>query len=51
MSYFCPGQSERNLKAQTGRCPQCGWKVEIFSDEHSVKCPSCGRILLREEIF
>jgi len=48
-SYRCPGQSERNLKAELRQCPGCGYQVEIFSDELKAKCPRCGREVYREE--
>ncbi len=47
--YFCPGQSERNLKVIVCRCPKCGYEVEIFSDEDYTNCPSCKEIVRKQE--
>jgi DNA-directed RNA polymerase subunit RPC12/RpoP len=41
----CPGQDKRNLKADTVKCPKCGYKVEIFSDEIRLKCPKCSHMV------
>jgi len=48
--YRCPGQSERNLRVGLYRCPNCGYKVEIFSDELKAECPKCGREVCKEKI-
>ena len=37
----CPGQDRRNIKIETLGCYNCGYQVEMFSDEVKVKCPSC----------
>jgi len=37
----CPGQDDRSIKVETIKCPDCGYSVEIFSDEIKVKCPEC----------
>lgn len=47
--YRCPGQSDRNLKAELCRCPGCNYQVEIFSDEPRTKCPRCGREVYRKK--
>lgn len=42
----CPGfQSFQNLKSFVCKCPECGAKKEIFSDEFNKahKCDSCGK--------
>ncbi|MEN6341563.1 MAG: hypothetical protein ABFC89_03285 [Methanospirillum sp.] len=39
----CPGSA--NLRTPTlavKMCPQCGAEVEVFSNDVSVACPSCG---------
>ena len=46
----CPGQDDRNIKAETISCPECGWKVEIFSDEVKVRCPKCKGLACRERL-
>jgi ribosomal protein L37AE/L43A len=41
--FECPGAS--NIKAPTIeeiKCPKCGEELEIFTDETSIKCDSCG---------
>ncbi|MDD1645936.1 MAG: hypothetical protein LUQ42_00005 [Methanomicrobiales archaeon] len=42
----CPGSA--NLRTPTlavKRCPQCGNEVEIFSNEPSTTCDSCGFVI------
>jgi len=46
----CPGQDDRNLKVGTLKCPDCGYKIEIFSDEIKVKCPKCKNLACRERL-
>ena len=41
MTSRCPWQDKRNLKKETLACPDCGYEVELFSDEYKVSCPSC----------
>ena len=41
MSFRCPGLSEAGISAKMYPCPACGAQVEMFSDEHSVRCPEC----------
>jgi NADH pyrophosphatase NudC (nudix superfamily) len=45
----CPGQDNRNLRAELHRCPGCGHEVEIFSDEIKVRCSRCGQNVFREK--
>ena len=45
----CPGQDSRNLRAELHKCPNCGYEVEIFSDEIKVKCYKCGKYVYREK--
>jgi predicted Zn-ribbon and HTH transcriptional regulator len=47
MIFKCPGQDDRNLKAEIVRCPDCGYEVEIFSDELKIKCPRCKGLICR----
>jgi len=49
MMARCPGQDRRNLKIDTYECPQCGYAVEIFSDEMKALCPRCGFCLRRKK--
>ena len=46
----CPGQDKRNLKSEILKCPSCGYKIEIFSDEIEVKCPECKALACRERL-
>ncbi|RPJ82412.1 MAG: hypothetical protein EHJ94_02135 [Deltaproteobacteria bacterium] len=42
----CPGfEQNKNLKTVVCKCPDCGTKVEVFSDEldRLKKCSGCGR--------
>jgi len=46
----CPGQDDRNIKPETIKCPDCGYGIEIFSDEVKVKCPKCKSLACRERL-
>jgi uncharacterized paraquat-inducible protein A len=46
----CPGQDDRNIKAEIIICPDCGYRVEIFSDEVKVSCPRCKSLVCRERL-
>jgi len=48
MSYRCPGQWGRKLEANIYECPNCGYQVELFSDEIKVSCPNCGGAVYQE---
>jgi len=50
MSYKCPGQDDRNIKSETLTCPDCGYKVEIFSDEIKVRCAKCKGLVCRDRL-
>ncbi len=46
----CPGRmTPRNLDSVLVPCPDCGRKVEFFTDEVKREC-RCGRVLLRETL-
>jgi hypothetical protein len=44
----CPGQENRMLTASLHKCPQCGFMVEMFSDELRLKCPQCKAEVVSE---
>ena len=46
----CPGQDSRSIKVETLKCPDCGYKVEIFSDEVKVRCPKCKGLVCPERL-
>ena len=46
----CPGQDDRNISAETIKCPSCGNAVEIFSDEIKVKCPKCKNLVCQARL-
>lgn len=48
LKCICPGQDDRDIKAKIIACPDCGYKVEIFSDEIHVKCPKCKSLVFNE---
>lgn len=48
MSLRCPGLSGRPLTSRTVVCSDCGTPVEIFSDEASVRCPSCRETVTQD---
>ncbi|MEA1928316.1 MAG: hypothetical protein U9N73_08910, partial [Candidatus Auribacterota bacterium] len=49
MSVFkCPGSdSIKNPRAEEIDCPNCGYEVEIWSDEAEAVCPECGTPIFR----
>ena len=44
----CPGQDKRNIKIEIIKCPDCGYKIEIFSDEVKISCPKCKSLVCRK---
>ena len=49
MLDHCPGAA--NLKTPTlaiKKCPQCGEDVELFSNDISVKCSTCGFVIYND---
>jgi HD superfamily phosphohydrolase YqeK len=50
MTQRCPGQDKRNLKIESCACPECGYEIEVFSDELKARCPRCQRIVAREAL-
>jgi NADH pyrophosphatase NudC (nudix superfamily) len=49
MLDHCPGAA--NLRTPTlsiKKCPQCGEEVELFSNDISVKCRTCGFVVYNE---
>ncbi len=46
----CPGHDDRNLRAYLVKCPNCGYEVEIFSDESRVRCYKCKQYVYREKV-
>ncbi len=44
----CPGTDSRFLKVEVKKCENCGYSVEIFSDEVRIKCPKCKSYVYRE---
>lgn len=50
MDYRCPGQDRRDLSIEILPCGACGYAVEVFSDEVSVYCPSCGFTVTKDRL-
>jgi len=50
MNYKCPGQDDRDIKVEILTCPDCGYRLEIFSDEIKVSCPKCKGLVCRERL-
>ena len=50
MNFRCPGTDIRYLKIEEQICKNCGYKVEIFSNEIKVICPKCKSDAYRENI-
>ncbi|MBE0476043.1 MAG: phosphohydrolase [Coriobacteriia bacterium] len=44
----CPGQDRRFLTASLHKCPECGYEVEMFSDEQRAICRKCRTEVSRE---
>jgi len=49
MANKCPGTDSRNVKPEMHTCPNCGYGVEIFTDESSRLCPRCKQRVYREQ--
>jgi len=50
MSDKCPGRrAATNLDAVIVECPDCGRKVEFFTDEPKRHC-KCGKLLLQDSL-
>ncbi|MBE0448036.1 MAG: phosphohydrolase [Actinobacteria bacterium] len=45
----CPGSDMRNITAGVYTCQNCGYAVEIFSDEARRRCPQCKEWVEKEE--
>ena len=43
----CSGKGN-GLRLGLYRCPKCGTKLEIFSDEVKVRCYKCGDMVYRQ---
>ena len=50
MTSKCQGQDGKNLRVSLHKCPNCGYQVEIFSDEIKVRCYKCGEMVYRERV-
>ena len=50
MIFKCPGQDNRNLKTEVLRCLDCGYSIEIFSDEIQIRCPKCKNLFYRDRL-
>ncbi|MFH1639273.1 MAG: hypothetical protein ABIB93_03050 [Chloroflexota bacterium] len=48
MENRCYGMEGRNLRMESYRCPRCGEKVELFSDETGARCQKCAQRVTRE---
>jgi len=46
----CPGQDTRNLKIDLITCRECGYLLEIFSDEIKTQCPCCKGIVTNAKL-
>jgi len=44
----CPGSKIlKQPRPEIFTCPDCGYEVEIWTDEIRRKCPACGRMVTR----
>lgn len=46
----CPGQELRKLRASIHLCPECGYEVEMFSDEVKRRCPKCKTVVYKDKV-
>lgn len=50
VGFSCPGST--GIKSPTidlVKCNNCGVENEVFTDENSVSCENCGKIVLRSK--
>ncbi|MDP2941853.1 MAG: phosphohydrolase, partial [Candidatus Omnitrophota bacterium] len=50
MIYKCPGQEKRDIEAEALICQDCGYEIEIFSDEAKATCPKCKRVVWKQSL-
>lgn len=50
MFLKCPGQDNRKISAEIINCPDCGYGVEVFSDEIKLKCPKCKNFVFKKRL-
>jgi predicted Zn-ribbon and HTH transcriptional regulator len=50
MIFKCPGQDDRSLKSENIKCLDCGYVLEMFSDEVKVRCPKCKSLICRKRL-
>jgi DNA-directed RNA polymerase subunit RPC12/RpoP len=44
----CPGTDARSVRPEYRRCTECGYRLEFFSDELTMRCPQCGSKQMKE---
>ena len=44
----CPGTDSRSVRPEYRRCTECGYRLEFFSDELTMRCPQCGSKQMKE---
>ena len=50
MDDFCPGSSFIRTPTLTIKiCPECGSEVEVFSNDKSVQCETCGFTIYNDQ--
>ena len=50
MNVRCPGQDSRNISVERVKCPGCGYKLELFSDEAKGICPRCRKAVHKKRL-
>jgi len=50
MNFKCPGIDTRYLQVEEQVCKNCGYNVEIFSNEVKIICPRCKNEIYRENV-
>ena len=41
--HKCPGKDNWSMTVEDIKCSNCGYDVEMFSDESNIKCPKCKK--------
>ena len=49
--HECPGPDRKKpVVPEEIECPECKAEVEMWTNEKQVTCPSCSRVITREEL-
>ena len=49
--YECPGAGRKKADVpEEIECPECGAEIEMWTNETKVTCPSCSKVITREQL-